>query len=311
MSDRRLTGSRLGAPLMMLAIGAIAWSARPAASLEAGQAAASRAVAPTRIVSTSPSITETLFALGLGNRVIAVSQFCRFPPEVLKLPKIGTFLKPDLERIITLKPDLVVVGEQSADLSRRLGAAQVPFIAVPSGRLADVTTSMLRIGAAAGIASHARDVAGGVERRLEGVRQRRGLTVRPKVLLILGRNPETLTGMIAVGRDTYLNDLITIAGGINVLDDPASPQYPSVSLENILHLDPDVIVDMIDMSAAADVRARRAEASRGLWQDFRTISAVRHGRVEAAAVDALVVPGPRVVDAAEWLAGVLRRPERP
>jgi ABC-type Fe3+-hydroxamate transport system substrate-binding protein len=134
---------------------------------------------------------------------------------------------------------------------------------------------------------------------------------RPKVLLILGRSPEALTGMVAVGRDSYLNDLITIAGGINVLDEPGGPPYPRISLENVLHLKPDVIVDVIDLSATAAVRARRADASRELWRHFRTIPAVRSGRVYADAVDALVVPGPRVVDAAEWLAERIREPSQP
>ena len=131
--------------------------------------------------------------------------------------------------------------------------------------------------------------------------------------MILGRNPESLTGMIAVGRGTYLDELVAIAGGINVLDQPGMPPYPSISLENVLHLNPDIIVDMIDMSAPEDVRARRAEASAdspvgassGPFPLFAT------GRVEAAAIDALVIPGPRVVDAADWLADVVRQPMRP
>ena len=267
---------------------------------------------PTRIVSTLPSITETLFALGLGDRVVAVSQHCRYPPQVLALPKVGTFVKPDLERIISLKSDLVVISDRAAgNFAERLGALQVPFVAVPSRTLSDVTLAIRQIGAAAGIESHAGEVAEAIERRLDDIRRLSVAQPRPKVLLILGRNPQALTGMVAAGSDSYLNDLITIAGGLNVLGEPGVPPYPHISLENVLELKPDVIVDVIDLSAPAAVRARRAEASRELWRPFRTIPAVRNGRVHADAIDALVVPGPRVVDTAEWLAALIREPSRP
>ncbi len=267
---------------------------------------------PARIVSTLPSITETLFALGLGDRVVAVSQHCRYPPQVVALPKVGTFVKPDLERIITLKSDLVVISDRAAgNFADRLGALQVPFVAVPSRTLSDVTLAIRQIGTAAGIESHAREVAETIERRLDDIRRLSVENPRPKVLLILGRNPQALTGMVAVGRDSYLNDLITIAGGLNVLDKPGVPPYPHISLENVLDLKPDVIVDVIDMSATTAVRVRRAEASSKLWRRFRTIPAVRNGRVHADAIDALVVPGPRVVDSAEWLAALIREPSRP
>ena len=286
------------------AFGIVASPAHPAHALVAQT--------PARIVSTLPSITETLFALGLGDRVVAVSQHCRYPPQVVALPKVGTFVKPDLERIIALKADLVVISDRAAgDFAARLGALQVPFVAVPSRTLSDVTLAIRQIGAAAGIESHAREVAETIERRLDDIRRLSVANPRPKVLLILGRNPQALTGMVAAGRDSYLNDLITIAGGLNVLDKPGVPPYPHISLENVLDLKPDVIVDVIDMTATTAVRARRAEASRELWRRFRTIPAVRNGRVHADAIDALVVPGPRVVDTAEWLAALIREPSRP
>jgi iron complex transport system substrate-binding protein len=266
---------------------------------------------PARIVSTLPSITETLFALGLGDRVVAVSQHCRYPPQVLALPKVGTFVRPDVERIVTLKPDLVVISDRAGDFGNRLKALQVPFVVVPSRTLSDVTLAIRQIGTAAGIESHAREVAEGIERRLDDIRRLAVAKPRPRVLLILGRNPQALTGMVAAGRDSYLNELITVAGGTNVLDEPGVPPYPHISLENVLQLKPDVIVDVIDMSAIAAVRTRRADASRELWRRLRTIPAVRNGRVYADAIDALVVPGPRVVDTAAWLADLIREPFRP
>jgi iron complex transport system substrate-binding protein len=270
--------------------------------------AAVTAVAPAaRIVSTSPSITETLFALGLGDRVIAVSQYSRFPPAVNALPKIGTPLKPDVERIVTLRPDLVIVGDRTGNLPDRLRALHVRFVAVPIRTLSDVGAAMLRIGEAAGVASHASTVAAAMSRRLEEIRRRPAANPRPRVLMIVGRNPEAIAGIVAVGRDGYLNDLMAIAGGVNVLDEAGVTPYPRISLETLLRLDPDIIIETIDMSEPEADRSRRAVASRALWQHFRTIRAVRTGRVYPAGTDALLVPGPRVVNAAEWLADLIGR----
>src|SRR5579862_2776417 len=107
---------------------------------------------PARIVSTSPSITETLFALGLADRVVGVSTYCRFPPEVARLPKVGSFLKPDPELIAGLRPDLVVVQEVGNGLDRRLASLRIPFIiVVERGSLAGVFSSMRAIAIAAGV----------------------------------------------------------------------------------------------------------------------------------------------------------------
>jgi iron complex transport system substrate-binding protein len=265
--------------------------------------------APSRIVSTSPSTTEMLFALGLGDRVVGVSQFCRYPPQVTSLPRVGTILRPDFERIVTLRPDLVVVTDRNPDFAARLTAAQIPFVAVATTTLADVSSAMLRIGAAAGIESHARTVVGDIEAQLLNIRRRAGSGPRPRVLLIMGRTPDALTGIVAAGAGSYLNDLIEIAGGTNAIAAVSTLPYPQLSLESILHLDPDVIVDTIDMSAPESERQRQTQVSRQLWTSYRTLSAVRSDRVHAAETDALFTPGPRVVEATEWLARLVQGPQ--
>jgi len=264
-----------------------------------------------RIVSTLPTATEMLFALGLGDRVVGVSEFCRYPPQVTSLPSVGNTLHPDFERIATLRPDLVVIADRNVDFAGRLVAAQIPFVAIPTTTLADVSVAMMRVGAAAGIASHARAVVAGVEERLQAVRGRAVSSRRPKVLLIMGRDPGTLTGIVAAGAGSYLNDLVDIAGGVNVVTSVSSLPYPQLSLESILTLDPEVIVDTIDMGATEKERLRRNTDNQELWRRYRTISAVRTGRVRAAETDALFIPGPRVVDVAEWLAEVIRGPVHP
>lgn len=265
-----------------------------------------RAANPSRIVSTSPSITETLFALGLGDRVVGVSEYCRFPPAVLKLPKVGTFLKPDAELIAGLRPDLVFVHELSSGIDRRLAALSIPFVVVDRGTLASVFSSIRQIAQAAGEPARGDSLVAAIERRLRQVRNGAGSASRPRALFIIGRSPGTLTDLVAVGPGSYINDLIEIAGGRNVLAIQGQPEYPRISMETVLRLDPDVIVDTVDMGETEAERRLRQPINERLWRAYPSLAAVKNRRLHAATTDALVVPGPRVVDAAEWVATLLR-----
>lgn len=265
-----------------------------------------RAAGPARIVSTSPSITETLFALGLGDRVVGVSTYCRFPPEVEKLPKVGSFLKPDPELIAGLRPDLVVVHEVGNGLDRRLGALRIPFIIVERGSLASAFSSMRRIAAAAGVPERADTLIGDVQRRLDAIRRPAATAPKRRVLFIIGRRPGQLTDLIAIGPGSYINELIDIAGGTNVMAIAGQPEYPRISMETVLRLNPDVIVDTVDMGDTDAERRARQPVNERLWSGYGMLTAVRTRQVHAATTDALVVPGPRVVEAAEWVAALLR-----
>jgi iron complex transport system substrate-binding protein len=268
------------------------------------------AAAPTRIVSTSPSITESLFALGLGDRVVGVSTYCRFPPEVAKLPKVGTFLKPEAELIAGLRPDLVIVHETATGIDGRLASLRIPFVAVERGTLASVFSSIRQIGSAAGVPDRAGSLVADIQRRLDTIRRAGRGTSRPRVLFIIGRRPGTLADLVAVGPGSYVNDLIEIAGGANVLAIAGQPEYPRISMETVLRLDPDVIVDTVDMGETEAERRARQPINERLWAAYGSLTAVKTKRLHAATTDALVVPGPRVVEAAEWVAGLLREPAR-
>jgi iron complex transport system substrate-binding protein len=265
-----------------------------------------RAANPSRIVSTSPSITETLFALGLGERVVGVSEYCRFPSAVLKLPKVGTFLKPDAELIAGLRPDLVFVHELSSGIDRRLAALRIPFVVVDRGTLGSVVSAIRQIAGAVGEPARGDSLVADIERRLQHVRSEADRASRPRALFIIGRSPGALTDLIAVGPGSYINDLIEIAGGRNVLAIQGQPEYPRISMETVLRLDPDVIVDTVDMGETEAERRLRQPINERLWRAYPSLAAVKNRRLHAATTDALVVPGPRVVDAAEWVATLLR-----
>jgi iron complex transport system substrate-binding protein len=262
-----------------------------------------------RIVSTSPSITETLFALGLGDRVVAVSRYCRYPAEAAARPKVGTFLQPDVELIARLRPDLTIVHPGPNGLDRRLSVLKIPFVTVERGSLSSVFSSIRTIGAAAGIPDRAAALVATLEARLDRVRRAVAGRRPQKVLLIVGRRPGTLTDLVAVGRSSYLSDLATIAGGANVLSDQGLPEYPRISMETVIRLAPDVIIDAGDMGDTPEERRSRQVITEGLWKR-QQIDAARAGRVHAVISDAFVVPGPRVVEATEtmalWLHGIGR-----
>lgn len=282
--------------------GAALWLAIGCAALQVEPVLAA---IPARIVSTSPSITETLFALGLGDRVVGVSTFCRFPPEAAGLPKVGTFLKPDAELIAGLRPDLVVVHEVSTGIDRKLASLRIPFVVVERGTLASVFSSIRQIAAAAGVPSRGDSLVADIKRRLDAVR-RAGAAPRPRVLFIIGRRPGTLADLVAIGAGSYVNDLIEIAGGENVLAVDGQPEYPRISMETVLRLDPDVIVDTVDMGETEAERRQRQPINARLWSAYGMLAAVKTQRLHAATTDALVVPGPRVVEAAEWVAALVR-----
>jgi iron complex transport system substrate-binding protein len=294
----------------LIAIGATARTAVTSAAASAVHAAPASepapapapAPAPQRIVSTSPTVTEILFALGLGDRVVGVSRFCRYPAATAALPKIGTFLKPDPELIARLRPDLVIMHESHTTTAQRLASLSIRYITVERGTLASVFSTMRAIGSAAGADERAAALVRDLEQQLAGVRQRVAGRPPKRVLIVVGRRTGALTDLVAAGHGTYLDELIGIAGGVNVLDDPKLPEYPRISLETVIRLKPDAIVDTADMGEQIDrSRIQRTEA---LWaaQPLVKASGIR---VHGVSEEAFVTPGPRVIDVARQLARFL------
>ena len=257
---------------------------------------------PSRIVSTSPSITETLFALGLGSRVVGVSTYCRYPADVEQLPRVGSFLKPDAEAIARLRPDLVIVHGGPHTVPQQLASLGITTVTVDRGTLASVYSSIRTIARAAGVADRGETLVTNIQRRLETVRAAARSRARRRVLLVVGRQPGTLTDLVAVGPGSFLHDLIGAAGGVNVLGDPKLPEYPHVSMETVIRLAPDLIVDAGDMGDTLEEHRRRQPATERLWRQQSNVTAARTGDVHAVTSDAFVVPGPRVVEAADTLA---------
>ena len=219
---------------------------------------------PARIVSTFPSITETFFALGAGDRVVGVSNYCRYPPAVLSLPKVGTYTKPDPEKIALLRPDLVIIQKSAAALADRLSCARHPARRSEDGisgrNLFHDPRYRSRHGSArqGGEAQRRYPIPPGRDSRARHVGK-----PRPDVLIMVGRTPGLLTSLIAVGPGPYLGELLEIAGGSNVLTGTAIA-YPQISLETVVRLNPDVILDTSIWAMRRDASASGSTSSGAL-----------------------------------------------
>lgn len=256
---------------------------------------------PRRIVSLVPAVTEMLFAMGAGDLVVGVSSFDTFPPDVASRPRVGALVDPDVERTLALRPDLVIVYDTQDDLIAQLARAEIPLYRYRHGGLPDITDTIRHVGERVGLAAAADDVAAGIERDLDEVRQRVARRPRPKTALIFGRDPGTLRGLFASGGVGFLHDMLEIAGGSDVFADVAQ-QNLQISTETLLARAPDVI---LEVHPAAGWTPERIARERSVWQSLASLPAVRRGRVHILADDRLSVPGPRVAEAVRLMARTL------
>lgn len=257
--------------------------------------------APQRIVSAAPSITEMLYALGLGDRVVGVTTYCHYPPEVRAKPKIGSYLRPDIETVLAMRPDLIVVLREHGELGERFRRLNLPVLALRHNDLDGIYESLRDLAERTGVPERAEQKIAEIRGRLDAVRIRAQGLPRRSVVFFVGRSPGTISDLVAVGKGSFLNDLIDIAGGHNYFADAAT-FYPRIPREEIYAGRPEVVVDMGDMSDTDKVSEAHRLSVGKLWeQTFPDIPAVREGRVHAVANDIFVVPGPRVAETAEAL----------
>ena len=240
-----------------------------------------------------------LYAYGAGSRVVAVSSYDTFPAEVNRLPKVGALLDPNVERILGLKPDLVVVYGSQDDLKQQLTRARVRFFDYRHAGLADITTTIRALGAQTGDGPAADTLATTIERGLDEVRARVKTLPRPRTLLVFGRERLALRGVYASGGVGFLHDMLETAGGANVFAE-VKLQAVQASSEQIIAARPDEIVEARATNSAFPSGERSAELN--VWKALASIPAVRNNRVHFLFDDRIVIPGPRVVDGTRALA---------
>lgn len=231
-------------------------------------------LAANRIVSIAPTTTEILYGVGAFDRVVAVSDYCTYPPEVKSLPRVGGWHTPSLERLVSLRPDLVVLTEAQtpfiADELRQLG---IPMLVTRSQTIAHTLEAIELVGRAVGKEREGRALAAATRATLESVRARARNLPRPKVLCVVDRTPGTLRDIYAATRGSFLTELIEAAGGIPVAA-PAPLEYGKIDKEMVLALNPDVIFDLMPGSSG-----QSAKGALAAWSDLPELNAVRTRRV--------------------------------
>jgi iron complex transport system substrate-binding protein len=273
----------------------VANSSHPLQAIAAtGQSKASR------IVSVIPAVTEMLFAIGAGPQVVGVGSFDEYPPEVRTLPRVGALLDPDLERILALRPDLVVVYESQTDFRRQLERASVPTFVYKHAGLADVTQTIAALGSRIGRETEAAAVVRTIDSKLKDIRTRVQGRPRPNALVVFGRDALALRGIYASGGVGFLSDMLDAAGGTNVFADVAK-QSVQATTELILARRPDVIIELRPQAMTPEALKHEVNA----WQGLAGVPAVRNGRVVIVADQRTVVPGPRLAEGTELLARAL------
>jgi iron complex transport system substrate-binding protein len=244
-----------------------------------------------RIVSLAPSITECLFALGAGDQVKGVTDFCNYPPAAQSKPKVGGPVNPNLERILELRPSLVLTTEEGNPLETvaRLERLGLRVFAVRPGTYAGVQASIEVLSRVFRAEVEAARLVQNIQDRVAAVRRRVAGRHRPRVLFLVWTDP-----LIAAGPATFVHDLIEMAGGDNIVRERTVP-YPRLSWEEIVGRAPEVILVASHRDGAGP------PPNGAIWNAWRSIPAVRSGRILSVHADTILRPGPRVVEGVERL----------
>ena len=229
---------------------------------------------PARIVSTSPAVPEMLYGVGAFDRVVAVTEYCLYPPEAKALPKVGGWSTPSVERVAGFRPELVALAEAQAPfLTEPLERLGIATVLAPGRTIRDAFTAIALVGNATGHQRQAAALARHTEAALDTVRRRAARLARPTVLLIVDRTPGTLREMYAALPGSFLAELVDVAGG-KALGSQTSSGYGKVSSETVLTANPDFILDLIPASkneAGPDPVAA--------WRELPELNAVRRNNV--------------------------------
>jgi len=259
-----------------------------------------------RIICMSPAISEIVFWLGAGARVVGVSQHTKYPPEALAKPTCGGFFNPSYEQILALQPDLLITQGEAVKLTHFGRANGIEIVKVVTSDLESIFTETKRLGSLLQLEPEAELLCAEMRWRLAQVRARVARKAPVRVVLVIGREPGTLNNIHVVGPGTFLDDLVSVSGGRNVFSD-LGRSYAVVSKEALLERAPDVVVEL--HGEGADEEQRQDEV-RKLWQGLAPLPAVRNGRVYVIEATYAMIPGPRVIELAERLADLFHGGER-
>jgi iron complex transport system substrate-binding protein len=247
---------------------------------------------PQRIVSLAPSITEILYFLSLGDRVVGVTKFSYYPPEAKLKPKVGSYIDLNVEKIISLAPDLVIgtADGNQPGIVDLLEQAGIPIFIVNPRNIHQAIDTVAIVGRLCGIPKKANALSMQLSQRVDHIIDHTRSKRRPLVFLQINIRP-----IMTINKDTFLNDLIQLAGGRNMAENEPIT-YPRISLEEVIRKKPEVII------ISSMERGGRFEAARLEWLKWTSIPAVKDGRVYLIDSDLIDRPSPRIVEGLETMA---------
>ncbi len=251
-----------------------------------------------RIVSTAPSITETLFDLGLGDKVVGVTENCHYPEEVKSKSKIGKAFSISSEAVVALKPDVVFVLSAYGELASKMKAAGMKTVILDQTSVQGFVDSIDVVAESCGIEEKGKDFKAKFEPYLKKT-EKEG--EKRKILILVGRDYEnsSIKDAYAVGDDRFLNEIINLCGAENAYSGKMS--YPKLQLEGILSLDPDIVIDII---TASDLTPEKLAFIEKSWAGL-DIKAVKNGKVFIRTEDFWSLPGPRFVKIIEEIKSII------
>jgi iron complex transport system substrate-binding protein len=256
-----------------------------------------------RIISLSPNVTEILFALGLGDKIVGVTRFCNYPPKAKGKMKVGGYLDPNYEAILSLKPDIVVLLTEFESIKSSLSELGIKYLEVDNKTVSEIMASIDYLGKQFGAEQQAKKMLAEMRSKIERIKQKTSRSVRPKVLIIVERTLGTgaIEDVYVAGKNTFYDELINMAGGINAFGDEKIA-YPIVSAEGIIHLNPEFIIDLIPQLDQTGLSATTLQKD---WESLPQIDAVKNHQVHILSQDYAVIPGPRFILFLEDLARMI------
>jgi iron complex transport system substrate-binding protein len=255
-----------------------------------------------RIITISPNITEIAFALGLGEKIIAVSSDSDWPAEAKGKIKVGSFWQPNIEAVIAAKPDLVITEtfEQHKTIADNLECLNIRVLSLKIESIDEMVDAIRQTGDATGVRQAAEETAERILSKIEGIRKKFAGRDRPKVLWVIQAEP-----LRVAGQKTFINEIIEIAGGENCLGKTIQ-QYPQIGDEELLTNPADVIIHSAMGKASMEEQQKEAEV---FWLKYKNLPAVKNKRIYVVNSDIVLRLGPRLPEGIETVARLLHPEE--
>ena len=254
-----------------------------------------------RIVSMAPSITEIIFALDKEDYLVGVTDFCSYPSEARSLPKVGGYLNPNLEKLVTLQPDLVVIQGHHEKLEKFCKIRGISILFVNMDSISTIYQGIETLGRELHCLDRAGNLSSRIRKELKSIQRDVNRAARQKVFICLSRSPGSLANLYTVGGSSFISEILKIAGGINIFDEVIQP-YPEASKESLIKRAPEII---IEMRPGEDISTDRRKQIISDWDSFKGVPAIINKRIHILTEDFILIPGPRVAVAARLMAEIL------